>query len=141
MPIDFDNIIRADLDQIQLDTSTPATFHLTTQTAVRDSYGRPTKTTLDIDTTIITSPIKNNDKWEGLGINESSDLMAIVHHLESGGVDYVDSTYFSRTNIKLMTITIGTVIYEVITRHGHDYLTSITPYLVLELRRLMDVPP
>lgn len=141
MPINFNTIIRSDIDQIILDTHVSATFHLSTQTAVRDSYGRPIKSTLDITTDIIVSPIKNNDKWEGIGVNETSDLMALVHRLESGGVDYINSEYFSRTNIRLITVTIGTRNHKVVSKHGHDGLTTITPYIILELERIMDVTP
>jgi len=138
MPVNFDNVVRNDLDRIQLDANTAATFELYQDTGVQDSTGHPTKTKVEITTTILISPVKDDDKWAGQGIDQTADLKCIVHRLESGGVDYINSEYFTRTNIRNVMVRIGTRVYKVVWNRGHAELSNMTPYLVLYLQQMMD---
>lgn len=127
------------MDNIHQDTQISATFHFYTDSGVIDDYGMPAKTTFHVDTTILISPIKHDDKWVGSSIDQSGDLRCIVHRLVHNGTDLIDSEWFSRTNIPNVRVVIGTRYYRVLDKRGHDQLRDKSPYHVLYLAQMKDV--
>jgi hypothetical protein len=136
--VNFNNVIRNDLDRIQWDANTTATFELYTDTGVQDSTGHPAKTHISITTIVLLSPCKHDEKWDGKGIDETADLKCIVHRLVQGGVDYINSEYFTRNNIRNVIVDIGTRKYKVVWKRAHPELSTITPYHVLYLQQMCD---
>ena len=65
----------------------------------------------------------------------------IVFDLTKDGVDYIDSEWFTYNNFQNIRILIGTRYYRVTNKAGHPDMPSSSPYLVLEISRMMDVQP
>ena len=140
VPINFDPIIRADLDQIQLDTHVAVTFHLYRDIAGPVSaYGMRPKETITIETTVIMGPIRHEDRWDGSAIDQSGSYDLIVHTLvDSSGVDLIESEWFSRDNLPSVRIEVGDRWYRVLDKQGHPMLSSKCPYHVLRVAQMMD---
>lgn len=134
-------MIRRDLDNVQDDTQITATFHLLVDTGAPNAYGMPAKVDTPITTTVIMSPVRHDEQFIGEGVHQVADYRCIVHRLEAGGTDYIESEWFSETNVRNVQVEVGDKRYRVLEKKGHQNWRDKCPYHVLMLAEIHNRGP